>query len=80
MYSTTNKNPKPPGVAIWVLVTLLWGTVFFVTSVFMLKYAAVLLGQGMFSPSRSEIFNAYGIHAVVLIIFALIAMMVKNMV
>ena len=46
----------------------------------MLKYAAVLLGQGMFSPSRSEIFNAYGIHAVVLIIFALIAMMVKNMV
>ena len=80
MYSTTNKNPKPPGVAIWVLVTLLWGTVFFGTSVFMLRYAALLLGQGMFSPSRSEIFNSYGIHAGVLIVFALIAMMVKNMV
>jgi hypothetical protein len=80
MYSSTNKNPKPPGVAIWVLVTLLWGTVFFATSVFMLRHAALLLGQGVFSPSRSEIFNSYGIHAGVLIVFALIAMMVKNMV
>jgi hypothetical protein len=80
MYSTKNENPKPPGVTIWVLVTLLWGTVFFTTSVFMLRYAALLLGQGIFSPSRSEVFNAYGVHAGVLIVFALIAMMVKNMV
>jgi hypothetical protein len=80
MYSTTDKNPKPPGVAIWVLVTLLWGTVFFSTSIFMLRYATVLLGQGAFTPSRSEIINVYGIHAGVLIIFALAAMMVKNMV
>ena len=71
MYSTKNENPKPPGVTIWVLVTLLWGTVFFTTSVFMLRYAALLLGQGIFSPSRSEVFNAYGVHAGVLIVFAL---------
>jgi hypothetical protein len=80
MYSTTDKNPQPPGVAIWVLVTLLWGTVFFSTSIFMLRYAAVLLGQDVFNPSRSEILNVYGIHAGVLIVFALVAMAVKNMV
>ena len=80
MYSTTNKNPEPPGVVIWVLVTLLWGTVFFCTSVFMLRYATVLLAQGAFNLSRSEIINVYGIHAGVLIVFALAAMMVKNMV
>ena len=79
MYSTTNKNPEPPGVVIWVLVTLLWGTVFFCTSVFMLRYATVLLTQGAFNLSSSEIINVYGIHAGVLIVFALAAMMVKNM-
>ena len=41
VYSTKNENPKPPGVTIWVLVTLLWGTVFFTTSVFMLRYAEI---------------------------------------
>ena len=80
MYSTTNKNPKPPGVAIWVLVTMLWGTVFFGTSIFMLRYATVLLGQGLFNPSRSEIFNVYGIHVCVLVVFALVAMVVKNLI
>jgi len=80
MYSSTNKNPEPPGVVIWVLVTLLWGTVFFGTSIFMLKHAALLLGQGMFNPSQSDILHVYGIHAAVLIVFALLAMTVKNMV
>ena len=78
MYSTTNKNPKPPGVAIWVLVTLLWGTVFFCTSIFMLRYATLLLGQGVFNPAGSVLFNVYGIHAGVLVLFALVAMLVKN--
>ena len=80
MYSTTNKNPEPPGVVIWVLVTLLWGTLFFCTSVFMLNYATLLLAQGVFNPSRSELFQVYGIHVVVLVLFAIIAMLVKNMV
>ncbi|NMW19194.1 MAG: hypothetical protein HKK66_09255 [Chlorobiaceae bacterium] len=79
MYSTKNKNPEPPGVVIWVMVTLLWGTVFFYTSVFMLRFATVLLGQGVFNPSRSVQFHVYGIHAVVLVVFALAAMLVKNM-
>ena len=78
MYSTTNKNPEPPGVVIWVLVTLLWGTVFFLTSIFMLSYASMWLGQGVFNLSRSELFHVYGIHACVLVVFALAAMLVKN--
>ena len=80
MYSTTNKTPKPPGVGIWVSVTMLWGTVFFITSVFMMKLASNWLQQGVFNPSRSELFNVYGIHAFVLIVFGLVAMLVKNII
>jgi hypothetical protein len=80
MYSTTNKTPQPPGVGIWVSVTLLWGTVFFFTSVFMMKLASNWLQHGVFNPSRSELFNVYGIHAGVLIVFGLAAMLVKNII
>jgi len=59
MYSTTNKNPEPPGVVIWVLVTLLWGTVFFLTSIFMLSYASMWLGQGVFDLTKKCLVVAY---------------------
>ncbi len=79
MVSSTKKTPKPPGVGIWVSVTLLWGTVFFLTSIFMLKIAIGWLGQGLFNLSSNELFKVYGLHAVVLIVFALMAMGVKNL-
>jgi hypothetical protein len=72
------KTPKPPGVAIWVLVTLLWGTVFYWTSIFMLQLASVRLGEGSFHPSNSERWSVYGIQVVVLILFALVAMAVRG--
>jgi len=78
MAATTKKTPAPPGVAIWVLVTMLWGTVFFWTSIFMLQLASYRLQQGSFYPTVSEQWRVYGVHAVVLILFALVAMMVKN--
>ena len=78
MVSTTKKAPAPPGVAIWVLVTLLWGTVFFWTSIIMLQLASYRLQDGFFNPSGSEQWQVYGIHVVVLIFFALAAMLVKN--
>ena len=72
------KNPKPPGVAIWVLVTLLWGTVFYWTSIFMLQLSSARLGEGIFHPSNSEQWSVYGIQVVVLILFALVAMAVRG--
>jgi hypothetical protein len=80
MPSPTNKTPAPPGVAIWVLVTLLWGTVFYWTSIFMLQLASARLGQGLFNPSQSDKISVYGIHIGVLIVFALAAMLVKHMI
>ena len=79
MESTMKKAPKAPGIAIWVLVTLLWGTVFYWTSIFMLQLASFLLQEGFFNPSGNELWQVYGIQVVVLILFALVAMLVKNM-
>ena len=79
MAAITKKTPKPPGIAIWVLVTLLWGTVFFWTSIIMLQLASYRLQEGFFNPSGSEQWKVYGIQVVVLILFALVAMMVKNL-
>jgi hypothetical protein len=76
----SKKTPAPPGVAIWISVTLLWGTVFYWTSIVMLKLASVKLGQGLFDPSKIKLFGVYGIHAGVLIVFALVAMLVKRMI
>jgi hypothetical protein len=78
MASTMKKAPKPPGIAIWVLVTLLWGTVFYWTSIFMLQLASFRLQEGFFNPSGSEQWRVYGIQVVVLILFALVAMLIKN--
>jgi len=75
----TKKSPTPPGVAIWVSVTLLWGTVFYWTSIFMLQLASFRLGEGPFNPSKNEQWQVYGIQVVVLILFGLVAMMVKNL-
>jgi hypothetical protein len=79
MASTMKKAPKPPGIAIWVLVTLLWGTVFYWTSIFMLQLASFTLQDGFFNPSGSEQWRVYGIQVVVLILFGLVAMLVKNL-
>ncbi len=78
MAAMTQKTSKPPGVAIWVLVTLLWGTVFYWTSIFMLQLAVYQLQEGSFNPSGSEQRMVYAVQVGVLILFALVAMMVKN--
>ena len=74
-----NRIQKPPGIGIWVSVTLLWGTVFYWTSIFMLRVAAVGLDQGFFNPSWRELLSVYGVQIVVLVVVALLAMWVRNM-
>ena len=79
MASLLNKTPAAPGPAIWISVTLLWGTVFFFTSSWMLSLASGLLVQGAFAVSGGDLFRVYAFHVPVLLIFALAAMMVKNL-
>ncbi len=70
---------EPPGIAIWVAVTLLWGTVFYWTSIFMLREATLRLDQGFFNPSWHELLRVYGVQVAVLIVVALVAMQVRKM-
>ncbi len=79
MTTDSTKNPPPPGPLLWVSITLLWGSLFYFTSVFMLGLASSRLGEGAFDPSRAELFRVYGIHAGVLVVFAFAAMMVKRL-
>ena len=78
MVPSTKKVTKPPGPGIWVSVTLLWGTVFYWTSIFTLQLASLRLGAGYFHPVKSEQWRVYGIQVVVLILFALVAMLVRR--
>lgn len=79
MASLLKKTPAAPGPGIWISVTLLWGTVFFFTSSYMLGLAVGLMGTGDFRITGGELFRVYGFHIPVLIVFALVAMMVKNL-
>lgn len=73
------KTPAQPGLFLWVSITLLWGTVFFFTSAFMLGIASRQLSMGLFELPGSNLFRVYGFHIPVLLLFALMAMMVKNL-
>ncbi|MFQ3597389.1 MAG: hypothetical protein SNJ66_03520 [Chloroherpetonaceae bacterium] len=53
--------------SLWINVSLMWGTVFFMTSIFMLKLA----GEMTFSPDWSDSLKAYLFYAVMIVIVAL---------
>jgi hypothetical protein len=74
------KKPVAPSVWVWILVTLLWGSVFYATSTWMLKTAVQLLGHGAFDPGGGEVLAVYELYVPVLIVFALAAMAVKNLI
>ncbi len=73
-------DQKPPNMATWLVITLLWGTVFYWTSIAMLQLAATKLGEGSLAASTSELWRVYGVHAGVLVVFALMAMAFKGLV
>jgi|YNPMSStandDraft_2_1061718.scaffolds.fasta_scaffold11724_2 Trk-type K+ transport system membrane component len=54
-------------LSLWISVSLMWGTVFFITSIFMLKLA----GSVAFSPDWSDSLKAYLFYAVMIVIVAL---------
>lgn len=53
--------------SLWISVSLMWGTVFFITSIFMLKLA----GEMTFSPDWSDSLKAYLFYAVMIVGVAL---------
>ncbi|NTW51974.1 MAG: hypothetical protein HGB22_05255 [Chlorobiaceae bacterium] len=78
MAPNTSKKPLPQSVWTWILITLLWGTVFFASSTWTLTKAVAMLGQGVFGPTRSEAFGVYELYAPLLLVIALVGMAVKN--
>ncbi|KZK74574.1 MAG: hypothetical protein A3K90_02330 [Pelodictyon luteolum] len=70
----TPASPTVPGPALWLAITLLWGTVFYATSVALLRLASRQLAGGLFDPSGEVVLNVYGMHVLLLVSFALIAM------
>ncbi|NTU67580.1 MAG: hypothetical protein HGB02_01725 [Chlorobiaceae bacterium] len=74
------KKPVAPSAWIWIGVTLLWGTVFFMTSTFMLTLSVRLLGQGTFDPAGAEVLGTWLATVPVLVAVALAAMVFKELV
>lgn len=77
MNAVSKKSP-PESVWTWILITLLWGTVFFFTSTWMLGKASTWLDAGGFRPDGSVTLAVYRLYAPVLLVIALVAMAVKN--
>lgn len=68
-----------PGPFLWLSITLLWGSLFYLSSVFLLGLASGQLGGVPFAPSQAEISQVYGVHAALLVTFALVAMTVRRL-
>ncbi|NTW53674.1 MAG: hypothetical protein HGB15_02685 [Chlorobaculum sp.] len=77
MNASPKKSPAE-SVWTWILITLLWGTVFFFTSTWMLGKASEWLDAGGFMPNASETLAVYRLYAPVLLVIALVAKVVKN--
>jgi hypothetical protein len=77
MNASPKKSPSE-SVWTWILITLLWGTVFFFTSTWMLGKASAWLDASGFRPDRAETMQVYLFYAPVLIVIALVAKAVKN--
>uniref|UniRef100_Q3AT76 Uncharacterized protein n=1 Tax=Chlorobium chlorochromatii (strain CaD3) TaxID=340177 RepID=Q3AT76_CHLCH len=78
--NSSNQKTKEPGFGIWLGITLLWGSVFFWSSVLALQFVTGWMGEGMFQPAGSGLMRVYGVHVMVLVLFALLAMIFKRMV
>jgi hypothetical protein len=61
--------------SLWISVSLLWGTVFFFTSLYFLS----MFSDGAFSPSVADSAKAYLIYAVLIVIVALTGFAVNKL-
>ena len=76
--NATPKKHASESVWTWILITLLWGSVFFFTSTWMLGKASAWLDAGAFQPDRAETMRVYQLYAPVLMAIALVAKAIKH--
>ena len=69
MVLEAKKTVSAPAIWTWLSITFLWGTVFFASSVFMLKISSSWLEQGFFNPAWPEIYSVYAVYFFVLFFF-----------
>ncbi|NTW48497.1 MAG: hypothetical protein HGB19_01945 [Chlorobiales bacterium] len=63
---------------VWILVTLMWGSIFHFTSIYALKLASARIGGGSFNPGWEEIFSVYGLFVGVMLATAFVSRFVNH--
>jgi len=76
---TSKTETNPISIWTWIWVTLLWGSVFHFTSLFMLQKAGAWLETDSFNPSFGQIMSVYGLFSIVMVLTALVARSIKQM-
>lgn len=77
MSSPAQKTPSQ-SVWTWILITLLWGSVFFATSTWILSIVSGWFDGGAFSPDRAEALRVYAMYVPALLVVALSAMVIQS--
>jgi len=77
MNSSTKKTPSQ-SVWTWIVITLLWGSVFFATSTWILGIVSGWFDGGAFSPDRAEALRVYAMYVPALLVVALSAMVIQS--
>jgi hypothetical protein len=72
------KQMNPISVWTWIWVTLMWGSVFFFTSIYNLYLSASLFNFTPFKPELTEVFSIYGFFTIVMVLTGLVAMVIKR--
>ncbi len=79
MLRQAGKPPAMPQLWLWLTITLLWGTVFFGTSIIALNAAVFINKKGFFNPAWEEIYKVYLPYAAFLVLFALVVRSLKRL-
>lgn len=77
MSSSVQKTPSQ-SVWTWILITLLWGSVFFATSSWILTETSIWYDGGVFSPDIAQTLRVYAMYVPALLVVALSAMAIQS--
>jgi len=79
MLRQSERPQTRPHLWLWLTITLLWGTVFFGTSIIALNASVFINQRGFFNPSWDEIYMVYLPYLAFLVLFALLARAVNGL-
>lgn len=75
---TKEQMTQKDTVWTWIVVTLMWGSIFYFTSNYALRLASARIEGGAFDPSSGEMLTVYGIFVGVMLATAFIARFVNH--